>query len=150
ELLIRSAGWIPETYASARDFLARPPVDVPACLVLDVSLPDVDGLELQTFIASDRSSLPIIVITGYADIPMSVRAMKAGAVEFLAKPFDERTLLDAIEVALDRSSLALGHAAELRGLRRRYATLTPRERQVMDLVVAGMLNKEVGRQLNIS
>ena len=150
ELLIRSAGWRPETYASARDFLARPPVDIPSCLVLDVSLPDLNGLELQSFIASDRRSLPIIFITGYGDIPTSVRAMKAGAVEFLAKPFDERTLLDAIDSALDRSSLELEHDAELRILRRCYESLTVRERQVMGLVVSGLLNKQVGHELGIS
>jgi FixJ family two-component response regulator len=149
-LLIRSAGWEAETFASAGDFLRRPPVHTPSCLVLDVSLPDVNGLELQDFIASDRSSLPIIVITGYGDIPMSVRAMKAGAVEFLTKPFDDRTLLDAIDDALGRSRLALAHAAELRTLRRCYESLTPRERQVMGLVVSGLLNKDVGRELGIS
>jgi FixJ family two-component response regulator len=147
---IRDAGWEPETYASARDFLARPPVARPACLVLDVSLPDLNGLELQRFIAADRRSLPIIFITGYADIPMSVRAIKAGAVEFLAKPFDERTLLEAIESALDISRQELDHEMELRTLRRRYESLRLREQQVMRLVVSGLLNKQVGDELGIS
>jgi FixJ family two-component response regulator len=150
DALIRSAGWEAETYASARDFLARPPVAGPSCLVLDVSLPDLNGLELQTFIAPDRRSLPIIFITGYGDIPMSVRAMKAGAVEFLAKPFDDGILLGAIENALHRSSLELEHEAELRILRRSYESLTIRERQVMGLVVSGLLNKQVAGELGIS
>jgi FixJ family two-component response regulator len=150
DALIRSAGWEAETYASARDFLARPPVAGPSCLVLDVSLPDLNGLELQTFIAPDRRSLPIIFITGYGDIPMSVRAMKAGAVEFLAKPFDDGILLGAIENALHRSSLELEREAELRILRRSYESLTIRERQVMGLVVSGLLNKQVAGELGIS
>src|SRR5262249_49030899 len=150
ELLIRRTGWEPETYASARDFLARPRVHVPSCLVLDVSLPDLNGLELQSFIASERATLPIIFITGYGDIPMSVRAMKAGAVEFLAKPFDHRILLDAVSDALDRSSRALENAAALRTLRRCYESLTRRERQVMGLVVSGLLNKQVAGELGIS
>jgi FixJ family two-component response regulator len=150
ELLIRSAGWRAETYASARDFLARSPVEIPSCLVLDVSLPDLNGLELQSFIASDRRSLPIIFITGYGDIPMSVRAMRAGAVEFLPKPFDDGILLGAIKTALDRSRLELEHHAELRTLRRCYESLTPRERQVMSVVVSGWLNKQVGTELGIS
>jgi FixJ family two-component response regulator len=150
DALIRSAGWEAETYASARDFLARPPVAGPSCLVLDVSLPDLNGLELQTFIAPDRRSLPIIFITGYGDIPMSVRAMKAGAVEFLAKPFDDGILLHAIENALSRSSLELEREAELRILRGAYESLTVRERQVMGLVVSGLLNKQVAGELGIS
>jgi FixJ family two-component response regulator len=150
DALIRSAGWEAETYASARDFLARPPVAGPSCLVLDVSLPDLNGLELQTFIAPDRRSLPIIFITGYGDIPMSVRAMKAGAVEFLAKPFDDGILLHAIENALYRSSLELERSAELRKLRGSYESLTVRERQVMGLVVSGLLNKQVAGVLGIS
>jgi FixJ family two-component response regulator len=150
DALIRSAGWEAETYASARDFLARPPVAGPSCLVLDVSLPDLNGLELQTFIAPDRRSLPIIFITGYGDIPMSVRAMKAGAVEFLAKPFDDGILLHAIDSALSRSSLELEREAELRILRGAYESLTVRERQVMGLVVSGLLNKQVAGELGIS
>jgi FixJ family two-component response regulator len=150
ELLIQTAGWQPETFASAQAFLARRPVEIPSCLVLDVSLPDFNGLELQSRIASDRSGLPIIFITGYGDIPMSVRAMKAGAVEFLAKPFSERVLLAAIENALERSRAALGLETELRALRGRYESLTPREREVMALVVSGLLNKQVAGELGIS
>jgi FixJ family two-component response regulator len=150
DALIRSAGWEPETYASARDFLARPPAGAPSCLVLDVALPDLNGLELQSFIASDRRSLPIIFITGYGDIPMSVRAMKAGAVEFLAKPLDDGILLRAIENALNRSSVELEREAELRILRSSYESLTGRERQVMALVVSGLLNKQVAGELGIS
>jgi FixJ family two-component response regulator len=150
DVLIRGEGWESETYASARDFLARPAVAGPSCLVLDVSLPDLNGLELQTFIASDRPGLPIIFITGYGDIPMTVRAMKAGAVEFLAKPFDDRTLLRAIKNALHRSSAELEREAGLRILRGCYTSLTARERQVMALVVSGLLNKQVAGELGIS
>lgn len=150
ELLIRSAGWEPRLCASAAEFLARPPVPAPSCLVLDVTLPDQNGLELQEEIATDRLAMPIIFITGYGDVPMSVRAMKAGAIEFLTKPFGEAALLDAIRYALERSRRALGREAELRDLRARYASLSPREREVMDLVVSGLLNKQVGGRLRIS
>ncbi len=150
ELLIRCAGWRPQTFASARAFLSRPKSDVPSCLVLDVSLPDLNGLDLQKRIASDRSDMPIIFITGYGDIPMTVRAMKAGAVEFLTKPFDDDVLLTAIRRAIERSRSALEREAELRTLRDRQASLTPREREVMALVVSGKLNKQVGGELGIS
>jgi len=150
ELLIRCAGWRPETFASAHEFLARPRVDVPSCLVLDVSLPDLNGLDLQQRIAGDRTNLPIIFITGYGDIPMTVRAMKAGAVEFLTKPFGDEALLSAIQNAIERSRAALGHEAELRALRDCYASLSRREREVMALVVSGLLNKQVGGELGIS
>jgi FixJ family two-component response regulator len=150
ELLIQSAGWRAETFASAQQFLARGPVDVASCLVLDVSLPDLNGLELQSRIASERSSLPIIFITGYGDIPMSVRAMKAGALEFLSKPLSAAALLKAIESALDRSRAALAQEAELRDVRNCYESLTPRERQVMRLVVSGLLNKQVANELGIT
>ena len=150
ELLVRTAGWEPRLFASARDFLARPRVLAPSCLVLDVSLPDLNGLELQERIAADRLEMPIIFITGYGDVPMTVRAMKAGAVEFLTKPFEEHVLLYAIRQAIERSRAALGDRAELRALRDRYATLSPREREVMALVVAGLLNKQVGGRLGIS
>ena len=150
ELLIQSAGWRPETFASAAEFLARPPSDVPSCLILDVSLPDLDGLELQQRLASDRLGLPIIFITGYGDVPMTVRAMKAGAVEFLTKPFSDDVLLSAIAGAIERSRTALGREAELREISDRYETLSPREREVMALVVSGMLNKQVGGELHIS
>src|SRR6266568_1021467 len=150
ELLIRTAGWQPETFASAQEFLARPRVLAPSCLVLDVSLPGLNGLELQKRVAADRNDMPIIFITGYGDVPMTVRAMKAGAVEFLTKPFDDDVLLSAIQNAIERSRLALDHEAELLALRERQASLTPREREVMALVVSGLLNKQVGGELGIS
>jgi len=150
ELLIRFAGWQPETFASAKEFLARPRVLTPCCLVLDVSLPDLDGLDLQTRMAADRSDMPIIFITGHGDIPMSVRAMKAGAVEFLTKPFRDDVLLNGIRSAIERSREALDGEIELHALRKRQATLTPREQEVMSLVVLGRLNKQVGGELGIS
>ena len=150
ELLIRCAGWKPETFASAQEFLSRPKSDVPSCLVLDVSLPDLNGLELQKRIAADRADMPIIFITGYGDVPMTVRAMKGGAVEFLTKPFDDDVILNAIRNAIDRSRIALERESGLRVLRGRQASLTPREQEVMRLVVAGMLNKQVGGELGIS
>jgi FixJ family two-component response regulator len=150
ELLIQSAGWQPETFASARQFLDRPRVLTPCCLVLDVSLPDLDGLDLQTRIAADRSDMPIIFITGHGDIPMSVRAMKAGAVEFLTKPFQDEVLLSAIRNAIERSRKTLDGEIELRALRERQTTLTPREREVMALVVRGKMNKQVAGELGIS
>jgi FixJ family two-component response regulator len=150
ELLIRFVGWQPETFASAEEFLARPRPLVPSCLVLDVSLPDLDGLELQKLIAPDRIDMPIIFITGHGDVPMTVQAMKAGAVEFLTKPFDDDVLLSAIRHAIERSSAALGDEREVEALRDCYASLTPREREVMKFVVSGMLNKQVGLKLGIS
>ena len=148
--LIRSEGWHPEMFASAQEFLARPRTTAPSCLVLDVTLPGLNGLELQKRVAADRGDMPIIFITGYGDIPMTVQAMKAGAVEFLPKPFDVDTLLRAIRMAIERSRAVLDRVAELRALRDRMATLTPREREVMELVVSGRLNKQVGGQLGIS
>jgi FixJ family two-component response regulator len=148
--LIHNAGWQPEVFASAREFLARPRVLAPSCLILDVYLPDLNGLDLQERIAGDRMDMPIIFISGHADVPMTVRAMKAGAVEFLIKPFGDEVLLGAIQHAIARSHAALGHETELRALRDCYTTLTPREHEVMELVVSGMLNKQVGRQLGIS
>jgi FixJ family two-component response regulator len=150
ELLIRSEGWQPETFASAQEFLARPRVLVPSCLVLDVSLPGLNGLDLQKRIAADRIDMPIIFITGYGDVPMTVKAMKAGAVEFLTKPFGDDVLLSAIRNAIERSDTALGHEAEIRALRDCYASLSRREREVMALVVSGLLNKQVGGELGIS
>jgi FixJ family two-component response regulator len=150
ELLIISAGWRPETFASAGDFLARPRVLGPSCLVLDVTLPDADGLELQRRLAADRSHMPVIVITGFGDVPMAVKAMKAGALEFLTKPLDPDVLLSAIERAIARSQSALGHEMETRALEDRHASLTVREREVMELVVAGRLNKAIGFELGIS
>jgi FixJ family two-component response regulator len=150
ELLIQHGGWKPETFESATAFLARPRVDVPSCLLLDVSLPDLNGLDLQQHIADDRADMPIIFITGYGDVPMTVRAMKAGAVEFLTKPLDDEALLSAIGHALDQSRAALGHEAEIREVRQRYESLSRREREVMSLVVSGLLNKQVGGELQIS
>ena len=149
ELLIQFAGWQPETFASAEEFLAHPRVLKPNCLVLDVSLPDLNGLDLQTLVA-DRIEMPIIFITGYGDVPITVRAMKAGAVEFLTKPLAEEALLGAIRHAIERSQTALGNEAEMQALRGRYESLTPREREVMTLVVSGLLNKQVGFELGIS
>ena len=149
ELLIRTAGWRPETFASAQDFLSRPRPTVPCCLVLDVTLPGLSGLELQKQLA-ERTDMPIIFITGHGDVPMSVQAMKAGAVEFLTKPFKDDVLLDAIRGAIERSRVALRQDSEMRVLREGYASLTPREREVMALVVSGLLNKQVGGELGIS
>jgi len=149
ELLIQAAGWHPELFESAQQFLARPRPSVPCCLVLDVTLPGLNGLELQQQLV-DRTDMPIIFITGHGDVPMSVRAMKAGAVEFLTKPFSGDVLLDAIRGALERSRAALRDEEELRTLRACYDSLTPRERDVLGLVVAGQLNKQVGGELGIS
>jgi FixJ family two-component response regulator len=150
EALIRCGGWQPETFASAQEFLSRPRVLAPSCLVLDVNLPDLNGLDLQKRVAVDRMDMPIIFITGYGDVPMTVQAMKAGAVEFLMKPFGDDVLLSAVRNAIERSHTALDHEAEIRALRDRHASLTPREREVMALVVSGLLNKQVGGELGIS
>jgi FixJ family two-component response regulator len=150
EALLRTAGWNVRAFASAEAFLACPPASGPNCLVLDMSLPDLNGLDLQTRVASDRTNMPIIFITGYGDVPMSVQAMKAGAMEFLTKPFSEEIILSAVEAALDRSRVAVGEQGELRALRERYDALSRRERQVMALVVKGLLNKQVGGELGIS
>jgi len=149
EALIRCQGWRPEVFQSAEEFLARPRLIGPSCLILDVTLPDLNGLELQKRIV-DRADMPIIFITGYGDVPMTVEAMKAGAVEFLTKPFVHEVLLSAIRHALERSEGALNREAELRALRDRYASLSRREREVMTLVVCGRLNKQVGAELGIS
>jgi FixJ family two-component response regulator len=150
ELLIRAAGWHPELFPSAKAFLDHPAVSVPHCLVLDISLPGLNGLELQKRVIAERPELPIIFITGYGDVPKTVQAMKAGAVEFLTKPFADGVLLEAVRHALERSRSSLGHAAEIQDLRDRYASLTQREQQVMKLVVTGLLNKQVGGELGIS
>jgi FixJ family two-component response regulator len=150
ESMIRCAGWKPETFASAQEFLAHPRLLAPSCLILDVHLPDLNGLELQNRIASDQLEMPIIFITGHGDVPMSVRAMKAGAIEFLTKPFSVDALLSAIRQAIERSNTAVSHETEMRILRQAYAALTPREREVMRLVVRGLLNKQVGGELGIS
>lgn len=148
--LIQWAGWRPETFSSARDFLSRARDESPSCLVLDVELPDLNGLELQDRMATDGMNMPIIFITGYGDIPMSVRAMKAGAAEFLTKPFERDVMLEAIRVALERSQASLAHASELKALRDRYERLTRREREVFAWVVAGLLNKQVGAELGMT
>ena len=150
ELLIRSEGWQPETFASAQEFLAHPRMLVPSCLVLDVSLPGLNGLDLQKRVAVERIDMPIIFITGHGNVPMTVQAMKAGAVEFLTKPFSDDVLLSAIRNAIERSQTALWHEAEMRALRDCYASLTRREREVMALVTSGLLNKQVGGELGIS
>ena len=150
ELLIRCAGWQPETFASAHEFLSSPRVLAPSCLVLDVTLPDLNGLDLQKRVAVDRNDMPIIFITGHGDVPMTVQAMKAGAVEFLTKPFADDVMLSAIRHAIERSHIALRHEAEIRALRECYASLSRREREVMALVVSGLLNKQVGCELGIS
>ena len=150
ELLIQSEGWQPETFASAQEFLAHPRKLGPSCLVLDVSLPGLNGLDLQKRVAVERIDMPIIFITGYGDVPMTVQAMKAGAVEFLTKPFSDDVLLSAIRTAIDRSQTAMAHEAEMRALRDCYASLTRREREVMALVASGLLNKQVGGELGIS
>jgi FixJ family two-component response regulator len=150
ELLISNAGWAPETFESAQEFLARQRTFVPSCLVLDVTLPGLNGLDLQKRVAADRSDMPIIFITGHGDVPITVQAMKAGAVEFLTKPFSDDVLLSAIRQALERSKTTLDQEAELRTLQQCYASLTRREREVMALVVRGLLNKQVGFELGIS
>ena len=150
ELMIRHEGWQAETFASAQEFLGRPRAAVPSCLVLDLSLPGLNGLELQERIAAERTDMPIIFITGHGDVPKTVQAMKAGAIEFLTKPFHDEALLSAIRQALERSGAALGQAAVMATLRARYEALTQRERQVMALVVSGLLNKQVGGELGIS
>ena len=149
ELLVMSAGWRAETFESAQGFLSRPRSTVPCCLVLDVTLPGLNGLELQQQLV-ERTDMPIIFITGYGDVPMTVRAMKAGAVEFLTKPFKDGVLLDAIRHAIERSRNALREQSEMHALQSSYASLTPREREVMALVVSGLLNKQVGGELDIS
>jgi len=150
ESLIEFAGWQPETFASAGEFLAHPRATMPSCLVLDISLPDLNGLELQKLIASERTDMPIIFITGHGDVPMTVQAMKGGAVEFLTKPFDDEVLLIAIRHAIRRSAAVLDDQAEIAVLSSNYESLTPREQDVLRLVVAGMLNKQIGLKLGIS
>jgi FixJ family two-component response regulator len=149
ESLIRNAGWLAELFASGQEFLARPRLTVPCCLLLDVSLPGLSGLELQRQIA-ERTEMPIIFITGHGDVPMTVQAMKAGAVEFLTKPLRRDVLLNAIRGALERSRAALRVDAEVQAIKNCYQSLTPREREVMGLVVTGLLNKQIGGELDIS
>jgi len=152
ELLIESAGWMPVTFGSAQAFLTRPRMHAgaPSCLVLDVGLPDLNGLELQQRIAAEGTEIPIIFITGYGDVPMTVRAMKAGAMEFLTKPYGEEAMLAAVRTALERSRSTMQAREKSRAIREAYATLTPREREVMAMVVSGLLNKQVGGELGIS
>jgi FixJ family two-component response regulator len=150
ELLISDEGWQPETFGSAQEFLDSPQARVPNCLLLDISLPGLNGLDLQKRIAVERTDMPIIFITGHGDVPKTVQAMKAGAVEFLTKPFNDEVLLTAIHQALERSRLALVQEAEMQQLRDRYASLSPRERDVMALVVSGLLNKQVAGELGIA
>jgi FixJ family two-component response regulator len=149
-LLIDSAGWHAQTFASAHEFLAYPPAIAPSCLVLDVTLPDLNGLELQKRLAGDRIHMPIIFISAYGDVPMTVRAMKAGAMEFLTKPLGTEALLNAIGLAIERSSAVLAEEAAMRSLRECHASLTCREREVLALVVTGLLNKQIGAELDIS
>jgi FixJ family two-component response regulator len=150
EALIRLEGLEVRTFSSAQEFLAHPRTSVPSCMILDVSLPGLNGLELQKRVSSDQREMPIIFVTGHGDIPMSVQAMKAGAVEFLTKPFADHVLLDAIRNALDRSRAVMARDEELRSLKERYAQLTPREREVMALVVVGLMNKQIAGELGIS
>ena len=148
--LIRAAGLKVETFASAQEFLARPPADVPSCLVLDVRLPGLSGLDLQSRMAEFKLEIPIVFITGHGDVPTSVRAMKAGAVEFLTKPFLDQDLLDAIAQAVERDRAVRRRQAEMGELKGRYESLTRREREVMERVVSGLLNKQVAGELGTS
>jgi FixJ family two-component response regulator len=150
EFLIRNEGWQPMLFESARDFLARTPTSAPSCLILDVNLPDLSGLDLQQRITGESAAMPIIFITGYSDIPTSVQAMKAGAAEFLTKPFDAGVLIEAIRGALRRSRKTLEKRLERSQLQKRFESLSKRERQVMTLVVKGLMNKQVGSTLDIS
>lgn len=150
ELLIRHEGWQVETFDSPMDFLHRPRTHAPSCLVLDISMPGLNGLELQKRVTAERSDMPIIFITGHGNIPMTVQAMKAGAVEFLTKPFSDEALLSAIRNAIERSKSLVRRNTELQALKSRFARLTSREREVFALVVGGLLNKQVGSELGIS
>jgi FixJ family two-component response regulator len=148
--LIRMSGWRAEAFGSAREFLEHPHAAIPSCVVLDFRLPDLSGLELQRRIVADRNEMPIIFLTGYSDVPIAVQAMKAGAIEFFMKPFNDEELLPAIGRALEASKIRLKHDAELLALRRRHESLSGREQEVLALVVTGLLNKQVGFELGIS
>jgi FixJ family two-component response regulator len=150
ESLIEAAGWQAETFASAQEFLCRPRAFVPSCLILDIALPDLSGLDLQKRMAVERPDMPAIFVTGCGDVYTSVQAMKAGAMEFLTKPYGDSVLLDAITHAIERSRQVLAHETKMQALRESYASLTPREREVMGLVASGLLNKQVGGELGIS
>jgi FixJ family two-component response regulator len=149
-LLFNHEGWQPETFESAQEFLNRPPATVPSCLVLDIVLPGMNGLDLQRRIVGERTNTPIVFITGHGDVPRTVQAMKAGAVEFLTKPLNDSKLVLAVSGAIERSKALIGRDAELRGLQERYARLSSREREVMTLVVKGLANKQVACELGIS
>jgi FixJ family two-component response regulator len=149
EQLIDRSGWQPRTFASAREFLAEPRVPGPSCMVLDVALPGLSGLDLQKLVA-DRTDMPVIFLTGHGDVAMTVQAMKAGALEFLTKPFRPDVLTGAIGEALERSRLALAREASMKSIRESYASLSHREQEVMALVISGLLNKQVGGELGIS
>jgi FixJ family two-component response regulator len=148
--LIRSAGWSVETFASAQEFLSRPRAKVPSCLILDLQLPDLSGLDLQKRMAATDLEIPIVFLTGHGDIPASVQAMKAGALEFLTKPVDEQDLLRAIQEAIDRDRRTRQQHADMHELRSRHDSLTAREREVMQQVISGLLNKQVAAELNIT
>lgn len=150
ELMVRCQGWQPQKFASAQEFLDFPRALAPSCMVLDVHLPDLNGLDLQERVAAHKFALPIIFITGYGDVPMTVQAMKAGAVEFLTKPFDDEAMVSAIKGALVRSQAAVEDERGMISLREKFASLSRREREVMDLVASGLLNKQVGDELGIS
>jgi FixJ family two-component response regulator len=150
ELLIRDSGWQPCAFASAREFLGSARVRVPSCLVLDLALPGLDGLAVQRQVARERPDMPVLVVTGCADVAVTVQAMKAGAADFLTKPFREDELMDAIGDALERSRRALEYRARVTALHESYERLTRREREVMVLVASGLLNKQVGGELGIS
>jgi FixJ family two-component response regulator len=150
ELLICNAGWQPETFESAQEFLRRQRVLVPSCLVLDIALPDLNGLDLQKRLAADWKDLPIIFVTDRGDVAITVQAMKAGAFDFLVRPFCDDVLLCAVQQAIQRSRIGLDHELKMRWLRDRYTSLSRREREVMALVVSGLLNKQVGFELGIS
>lgn len=150
DLVVRSAGWEPRICGSAEEFLGQPRPTVPNCLILDVNLPNLNGLDLQKLVSPERADMPIIFLSGYGDVPITVRAMKAGAVEFLTKPFSDEVLLTAIEQALERSRVALAVRTEMQSLRDHYASLSRREQEVMALVVTGLLNKQVAFELGIS
>jgi FixJ family two-component response regulator len=150
ELLLATTGWRTQTFDSAQAFLSRPRDACPGCLVLDICLPDLSGLELQRHLAADQLAIPVIFVTGHGDVPTTVRAMKAGAVEFLVKPFDDESLLDAVRRAIARSVDMLNYEDSMRTLRERYASLSRREREVMTFVTSGLLNKQVGGELGIS
>ena len=148
--LIRSAGFSVESFASAQEFLGRPRPDIPGCLVLDIHMPEVSGLDLQDELATAEVNLPIIFLTGYGTVSASVRALKAGACDFLEKPVDDNTLLDVIHQAVERNRRARLEQAELRKIERRVRSLSPRERQVLGLLITGMLNKQIAAELGIA